>query len=166
MKHRNAVVLNALMYLVAVVAFCGCGDTVPVWVGEASLNDYTLYRADIPCRFEANIGADKQSLALELELTYYAKLGRSELPIFIVFENKQTKEVTEYKVTIPLIINGQPLGILEENGVDYTLTHLSIPKLRLPKGGYTLKIYADDPQVDKIMGIVKITARLFEQQPK
>lgn len=166
MKHNRVVLLNALMYLVAIVAFYGCGDTVPVWVGEVKLHDYTLYRADIPCQFEASVPNNATPLALELEITYYAKLGRNDLPLFIVLENKATKEVTEYKTSVPLIINGQPLGLLEENGVDYTLSHIAVPALRLPAGSYILKIYADDPSVDKIMGIVKITSRMFEQQPK
>jgi hypothetical protein len=140
---------------------------VPVWVGEANLADsgYTLYHTDSPCELQADIPASKTPLSLELEVTYYyAGIGRADLPIYIALENQATKEFSEYKTNIPLNVDGQWLGVLEENGVDYSVTHIVAPAVTLPAGKYTLKIYSDDDKTEKIFGVAKIIVRLYEQQ--
>lgn len=158
--------LILLSLLTASLTLTGCGDLVPVWVGTAKLDDYTLYHNDTPCTFVVdvpNTPEARQTLSLELEVTYYASgIGRSDLPLYIAIENER-KEVQEFKTNVLLNVDGNWLGTLEENDVDYTLSHVAIPALRLPPGKYSMKLFTADPKADKVVGVIKVTARLFKQ---
>lgn len=159
---------KAILLLLAAttLVLAGCGDLVPVWVGTVKLDDYTLYHNDTPCTFTVNVPDTpdaRQPLSLEMELTYYASgIGRSDLPLYIAIENEH-KEVQEFSTNVLLNIDGNWLGTLEENDVDYTLSHVAVPSLKLAPGKYSMKLFTADPKSEKVVGVIKITARLFKQ---
>ena len=145
----------------------GCGEIVPVWVGESQLADYTLYYTE-PVDFLVEVDPIEATmdLRLELEITYYQGIGRNTLPLFIVIQDKdREKEVREFTVDVPLRTGDEWLGIPSTNEIDYVLTHNAINHLSFQQGLHTLKIFTNDEEEEKIYGIVKIVARLFENTP-
>ena len=61
--------------------------------------------------------------------------------------------------------DGQWRGAPQENEVDYTFTQVAIPQLTLePDHSYTLKVYANDDELEKIYGIVRLVARLYARE--
>ena len=150
-----------------IICCCGCGDIVPVWVGESNLEDFTLYYTE-PVDFEVNVDrlAASLDLRLELEITYYQGIGRNTLPLFIVIQDKEReKDVREFTVDVQLRSGDEWLGIPSSNEIDYVLTHNAIESLDLQQGLHTMKIFTNDEEEEKIYGIVKIIARLYENQP-
>ena len=107
---------------------------------------------------------------LELEVTYDAShINREELPLKIFLEPKGSKELKrfplkEYQVNIPLKIEGEWVGMPDQYGVDYVLTWPAIQSEQFFPGKYTLKIYSNDKhQAEKILGVIKIAARLYDR---
>ncbi|MEL6592698.1 MAG: hypothetical protein AAFQ68_21545, partial [Bacteroidota bacterium] len=56
------------------------------------------------------------------------------------------------------------LGEPKQNEIDFSLTHIAIPELRLKPGEYTLRIYANDEAQESVYGIVNVEARLYERE--
>lgn len=98
-----------------------------------------------------------------MALTYYTGLGRNEIPIYMVLEDAKTN-VQEFQTNIPIKSSGAWQGVPDENEIDYTITHTAIPSLTLEEGTYSLKIYANDDKEEKIYGIVRIAARLYNRE--
>lgn len=146
------------------LAMLGCGDIIPLWRGELSLNDYTLYYSDYPSEFEMDLSevqGQEVHARLELVIRYYVGIGRSDLPLFIIIEDEENN-ISEFTTNVPLKSGDQWLGIPAENEIDYLITHDAIPSLKLKPSKYKLKIYANDDNEEKIYGVVRIEARLYE----
>ncbi|MEM9933230.1 MAG: hypothetical protein AAF824_06450 [Bacteroidota bacterium] len=158
-------VVSTIFCLSFLLTIPSCGDIVPVWRGEIILSDYTLYYSDLPREFEIEITDQNagQELRLEMALTYYTGLGRNEIPIYMVLEDAKTN-VQEFQTNIPIKSSGAWQGVPDENEIDYTITHTAIPSLTLEEGTYSLKIYANDDKEEKIYGIVRIAARLYNRE--
>ncbi|MEL6195048.1 MAG: hypothetical protein AAFR66_23525 [Bacteroidota bacterium] len=158
-------VVSSIICLSFLLTIASCGDLVPVWRGEIILSDYTLYYSDLPREFEIDISDQNagQELRLELELTYYTGLGRNELPIYMVLEDENTN-VQEFQTDLVIKADGSWQGIPDENEIDYTITHTAIPSIILENGKYSLKLYANDDKEEKIYGIVRIAARLYNKE--
>lgn len=116
-----------------------------------------------PCEYQVNLEHIGQptSAMLELVITYYVGTTRSELPLFIVLEDKDHK-LSEYTTLVVLKAEGEWMGIPETNEIDYTLTHIAIPQIELQPEEYTLRVYANDEDIESLYGIVNITARFYE----
>ena len=136
----------------------------PGMEGELVLSDYTLYYSDQPREFQIDISDQNsgQELRLELALTYYTGLGRNEIPLYMVLEDEHTN-VQEFQTDIPIKSEGAWQGVADENEIDYTVTHTAIPSIKLEKGTYSLKLYANDDKEEKIYGVVRIAARLYNK---
>ncbi|RMG27249.1 MAG: hypothetical protein D6730_07620 [Bacteroidetes bacterium] len=160
--------MTSLRLLTSLVCFtalllAGCGDMIPIWRGEVTLDDYTIYHSVYPVEFEVDLSREQGAelnTRLELVIRYYVGIGRQNLPLFILIEDEENN-IREFTVDIPLKSGEQWLGVPAENEIDYVLTHTAIPSLRLKPGKYTLKMYANDELDEKIYGVVKIEARLF-----
>jgi|GEM_PF-3556730 len=141
----------------------GCGDIVPVWVGEIILEDHTLYYTDLPRELDMVLESEEalMDLRLELEVTYYAGMKRSQLPIFIAIEDGQNPAKIQ-STKIKLKENGEWIGERHENEIDYILTHEAISSIKLKPGKYKMKIYANDEEAEKIVGVIKIIARMYQ----
>jgi hypothetical protein len=117
-----------------------------------------------PCEYKVDLSnriSGPLQAMLELEITYYVGTNRTNLPLFVVLEDEQHK-LQEYTTTIVLKAEGEWLGIPAENEIDYTLTHIAIPKIELQPKTYTLRIYANDEEAERLSGIVEIAARFYE----
>ncbi len=148
------------------LALTSCGDIIPLWVGEAELNDYTLYYTDKPLEFNINIdplNQDTLRTRLELEITYYTEIGRTDIPIFLVLEDSKNN-VSEYNTNITIKADGEWLGYPRNNEMDYTITHNAIDDLEINGGQYLLRVYANDEDQEKIYGIINVVARLYEKE--
>lgn len=144
----------------------GCGEIRPVWKGEVKLANYELFYSE-PCEFNVVVPAAQDSIngMLELVITYYVGITRNNLPLFIVLED-QNHSVKEFTTNVILKEEGEWLGMPEENEIDYTLTHIAIPEMKLSAGTYTLRLYANDDSEEKVYGVVNIEARIFEVEPE
>jgi len=147
------------------VFWVSCGDIVPTWVGEQSLEDYTLRKSSQPCVFPMIIDpiGDMLDLRMEMEITYDVGIGRNNLPLrLLIIDPAKDRIIKEVETTVTLKAGGEWLGIPKENEIDYTITHNAIPHLKIKPGNYLLQVYANDRKQEKIYGIVSITARLYE----
>ena len=144
--------------------FSSCGDIRPLWKGEKKLDNYELYYSE-PCEFKVNLGMLQKEVngMLELVITYYVGITRNNLPLFIVLEDEE-HNVSEYTTNVLLKDEGEWMGLPEKNEIDYTLTHIAIPEIKIKPGNYTMKFYANDDKEEKVYGIVKITARFYERE--
>lgn len=156
-----------LAVLVSLLCMAGCSDLVPLWSGTQKLQDLTLYYSK-PVEFTGievpGDSGSRQVAYLELAITYYTPIGRTELPLHLVFENVGSTEKfpLEFdKIVVPLKVDDKWQGKQEEYETDYTLTTVVIPFFELPAGKYRLKIYGNDPKTEKIYGVVKIAARIY-----
>lgn len=141
-----------------------CGDIIPVWRQEKTINDYTLYYTDEPKEFQVDLTNEpeaKLDLRLELVVRYYIGIGRNELPLFIIIEDEENN-ISEFTTSIPLKSGEQWLGVPAENEIDYTITHEAIPSLSLKPTTYSMKIYANDEKAEKIYGVVRLEARMYK----
>ena len=169
MGKHSFFIFWAVSFLIGISA---CSEIVPVWVGTLDLTkDYTLYRTDLPREFEIQFDHPQPEVdvKLELELTYdISGIGRKDLPLILFLERKDSIETSlpqGFPVKIPLKENSKWLGSPGANEVDYLVTYPVIPSLLLKSGAtYSLKIYANDEQTEKIYGIVRLSARLYENQ--
>jgi hypothetical protein len=143
----------------------GCGDIVPVWSGEATLKGQTLHFTEGPLEFPVDIEVKDSivNLRLELQVTYYQGIGRDNLPLFLILEDKD-HNIIENTTDIQLKAENEWLGIQEKNEIDYTITHNAIPDISLAPGKYSLKIYANDEKAEKIYGVVRIVARFYRYE--
>lgn len=163
MKFKNIFYFSVLVLLLS-----SCTDIVPIWSATQNMQDLTLYYSK-PVEFndiEIKVGEEKkpEDFYLELDITYYTPIGRTDLPLSIVFENTVNTEKFPFefdKVLIPLKIEDKWQGKQEEYETDYTLTHIAVPSVKLPPGKYRMKIYSNDAKSEKIYGVVKIGARLY-----
>lgn len=140
----------------------GCSDIVPVWSGTATLEEQTLHFTEDPLEFNVVIDEPDSlvNLRLELQVTYYQGIGRGNLPLFLILEDAQ-HNIIENTTDILLKSEDEWLGIQEKNEIDYTITHNAIPDISLLPGTYSLKIYANDEQAEKIFGVVRMVARFY-----
>lgn len=154
------------------IASTACSEIVPVWTDALDLTkDYTLYRTDLPREFEIQFDHPQPELdvRLELELTYdISGIGRKDLPLILFLERKDSLETSfpqGFPIKIPLKEDSKWLGQAGTNEVDYVITYIVIESLLLKSGAaYSLKIYANDEQTEKIYGVVRLAARLYENQ--
>lgn len=153
-----------ILLILLVLAETGCGDIRPVWKGEKNLREkgFTLYFSE-PCEFSIDLNDLNAPLnaRLELAITYYVKISRTSLPLYLVLEDENHVR-REFFTNVLIKDDGEWLGFPDEEGIDFTITHMAINELRLEKGKYSLKIYSDDQDFEQIEGIVKVAARLFE----
>ncbi|MCI4668448.1 MAG: hypothetical protein MRZ79_09930 [Bacteroidia bacterium] len=153
-----------LLLVLLILSGMGCGDIRPIWKGEKQLRDkgYTLYFSE-PCEFSIDLNDLNVPVnaRLELAITYYVKISRTNLPLYLVLEDEKHVR-REFFTNVLIKDDGEWLGAPDEDNVDYTITHLAISEIELEKGIYSLKIYSDDQDFEQIEGVVKIAARLFE----
>jgi len=165
MNFRTAFFLSS--YVMTIVVLSSCGDIKPVWKGDMNMEKqgYTLHYSEDPVEFEFDLkgGEADLDLMLELMISYYVGISRSELPLFIVLEN-ENHDLFEYTSEIILKDDDTWLGIPQQNEIDYSLTHIAIPELRLKPDTYTLRIYANDEAQESIYGVVNIEARLYMRE--
>ncbi len=159
--------LSQLLYLsILLILIAGCEDIRPIWKGERALKSqgYSLYFSE-PCEFKMNLDFPQESLLvlMELVISYDQKIARSSIPLFLVLEDED-HQVSEFTTTVVIKKEGEWLGMPEENGLDYTISHVAIEEFLVKKGRYSLKIYANDQQSEKVSGIVRLAARLYEQE--
>lgn len=160
MQNRNLCLLFLSCLIVG--TSIGCGDIRPLWKGSIELKDYTMYYSE-PCEYQVNlkhIGRPTPAM-LELVITYYVGTTRNSLPLFVVLED-QNHKLSEFTTLVVLKAEGEWMGIPEENEIDYTLTHIAIPELILNPEEYTLRIYANDEEIESLYGVVNISARFYE----
>jgi len=159
---RLSMILLGSIFLLA----SGCGDLAPLWSQESKLESLTLYFSD-PLEFTVDFNSPEPEVScmLEMAITYDVGINRRMLPLYITLENpEEAQRVQEFYTEIQLREAEEWLGIPEDNGVDYTLTHIAAQKLKLkPDTPYTLKIFANDDDSEKIYGVVKVSARLYPQ---
>lgn len=154
-------------YVMTIVVLSACADIKPVWMGGMNMEKqgYTLHYSEDPVEFKFDLKGIEanQELMLELVISYYVGISRSELPLFIVLEN-ESHDLFEYTSEVILKEDDTWLGIPQQNEIDYSLTHIAIPELRLNPGTYTLRIYANDEAQESIYGVVNIEARLYMRE--
>jgi hypothetical protein len=162
MRRPRLFLLSAVLLLGTSL---GCGDIVPVWSGEAALQEQTLYFTENPLEFPVDIDVKDSlvNLRLELQVTYYQGIGRESLPLFLILEDKD-HNIIEHTTDILLKVENEWLGIQEKNEIDYSITHNAIPDISLLPGKYSLKIYANDEKAEKIYGVVRIIARFYRYE--
>jgi hypothetical protein len=160
---RNVIIFR-LIGIAALLSFWACSDIVPVWVGQKKLDDLTLYYSDLPLEFDLRLKTEKTlDLRLELEITYYSGIGREDLPLTLIIEGDSLLP-REFPVRITLKEGEQWQGIPDANEIDYSLTYEAISSISLKPGDYILKMYANDEKEEKIYGVTRIVARLFENK--
>ena len=127
------------------------------------MENYEMYYSE-PIEFDmdlTNMPSEVDAM-LEFVVTYYVGITRNNLPLFIVIQDDQ-QNISEYTTNIVMKDEGEWLGMPEKNEIDYTLTHIAIPDIRLRPQVYKVKLYANDDDAEKVYGIVKIEARFFER---
>lgn len=158
--------INAFL-LVSLWLVMSCTRLTPTWSDTVSIPSETMYyRKPLAFNTVTIAGEDPkkaQNYYLELDVTYYTQISRDSLPIDIYFEKVNNAEdfPHEFKCKIPLRINGEWQGKMEDYETDYTLTSIVIPQFALMPGKYIMKIYAADEKTEKIYGVVKVGARMF-----
>lgn len=159
MKYR----CTCIILLFGLLLLAGCSEIRPVWKGSVKLDHYTLYYAE-PLEFSIDVKElwAEKPLMLELALTYYVGMNRTNLPLFLVIEDP-THNLKEETVQIVLQESGEWLGYPEENEIDYTITQIAMEELQLKPGLHTLRVYANDEDEEKIYGLVQVEVRLFER---
>lgn len=156
-----------ILFILLSTLLSGCGGITPIWTQELKLTgDHTLYFAHTPREFQLEVPPAHDSAAsvlrLELEITYQVNaVGRNDLPIELIIEKGGAPPMS-YEVHVPLRTDGKWLGVPRRYDEDYALTYPVIPSFRLGPGSYSLKIYANDDQKEKIYGITRLVARLYE----
>lgn len=161
---KNTFHQSALYLFLFSLITTGCGDIIPLWVDETELNDFTLYYTDKPVEFHIEIDqltTESTQARLELDITYYTDIGRTDIPLFLSLED-DSNHVSEFNANVLLKAEGEWLGVPHNNEIDYTITHNVISSLELRNGHYLLRIYANDEKKEKIYGVVRIVARLYE----
>lgn len=143
----------------------GCSDITPIWKGECKVPNFTLYTNE-PCQYKVGIGPEFGTLQakLELTITYYSKIARSDLPLNISLENDKTHDIQEISSLIPLKKEGNLIGTpIEGKEFDLILIYNTAETLQLEAGSYTLRIFANDLAVSsgEIEGVMQIDARLY-----
>lgn len=164
MTIRYACFLSA--YVMTLLVVSSCGEIKPVWKDGMNMEKqgYTLHYSEDPIEFGLEIkGDEEREFLLELVVSYYVGISRSELPLFIVLEN-QNHDLFEYTTEVILKEGDKWLGEPKQNEIDFSLTHIAIPELRLKPGEYTLRIYANDEAQESVYGIVNVEARLYERE--
>ncbi|MDP5169793.1 MAG: hypothetical protein NWR72_06085 [Bacteroidia bacterium] len=154
--------------MVLILGWCaqGCGGITPLWKGDCQelAKSKTLYYQQ-PCEYAISSQdlSEPGPYALELTLTYYIQIGRSELPLYLNIEDAK-HDIQEFYFTIPLKKDGRDLGHLAQNEIDLTITHLAIPRLELPEESYTLRVFYDGERLmeEEAKGIIALEARLFQ----
>ncbi len=155
--------------MIAILCFAsGCGSISPIWKGSCRdlAETKTLYYQQ-PCEYQIN--AENFSLsgpyALELTLTYYSQIGRSELPLYLSFEDDQ-HDIQDFHCSIPLKKDGRDLGMPAQNEIDLTLSYLALPFVELGAKSYTLRIFYDGEKLmeEEVEGIIDLEARLYQAE--
>lgn len=126
---------------------------------------YTLHYSEDPVEFSLQIKdeQDDVDLMLEMVISYYVGISRDALPLFLVIEDS-AHNVFEYNTEVILKEDGEWMGVPQQNEIDYSLTHIAIPELRLKAGKYTLRIYANDEAQESVYGVVNVEVRLYERE--
>lgn len=163
-------------FIISILLF-SCSGVVPIWSGKKNLEDNTLYFSK-PIEFQLEVVGEKPDvpvpLYLELDVTYYTQIGRTDLPLSFIFEKIGDAKSfpIEKDKTLLLKENDTWRGKPDEYNSDYTLTEQVLTDLKLTPGRYKFKIYGNDagnPKrkddgSEKIFGVLKIEARLYEKQ--
>lgn len=163
--------------IIACLFLTACADVVPIWSGKKNLAENTLYFSK-PIEFDLQVAGDKADvpvpLYLELDVTYYTQIGRTDLPLSFIFEKIGDAKAfpIEKDKTILLKEEDTWRGKADEYNSDYTLTEQVLPDLKLLPGKYKLKIYGNDagnPKrkddgSEKIFGVVQLAVRLYEKK--
>ncbi len=165
MNYRISMLLPSALILFGLLQ--GCGDIRPVWKGSMNMKKqgYTLHYSEDPVEFSLQIKdeQDDVDLMLEMVISYYVGISRDALPLFLVIEDS-AHNVFEYNTEVILKEDGEWMGVPQQNEIDYSLTHIAIPELRLKAGKYTLRIYANDEAQESVYGVVNVEVRLYERE--
>lgn len=165
MNNRLLIALPLTLVMVGLLG--GCGDVRPVWKGSMNMKKqgFTLHYSEDPIEFSLSIKPEQEEMELMLEMvvSYYTGISRNGLPLFLVLEDEE-HNVFEYNTEVMLKEDGQWMGIPQQNEIDYSLTHIAIPELRLKAGNYTLRIYANDEAQESVYGVVNVEVRLYERE--
>lgn len=158
----------SLIIPITLGALSGCSGITPIWKGDCKelAESKTLYYQQ-PCEYliEKDQLVDPGPYSLELTLTYYSQIGRTELPLFISIEDN-LHNTEDYYFTIPLKKDGRDLGVLAQNEIDLTITHLAVKELDLTEDSYFLRVFYDGERImeDEAEGIIALEARLYNAQ--
>ena len=143
----------------------GCSSMVPVWTDAKKLKDNALEWSN-PLEFQFEIKEAKvNTYRLDLDLMYYKQITRDKLPIVISIEDLKDNSVRDYECKIVLNIDGIWQG--KQTGMghdDYLLASTPLSAVKLSKGKYRLRIFANDEHEKKIYGISQIALRWFENE--
>ncbi len=146
----------------------GCGGITPIWKGhcEELAESKTLYYQQ-PCEYliEVDKLLDPGPYSLELTLTYYSQIVRTELPLFISIEDN-LHNTEDYYFSIPMKKDGRDLGVPAQNEIDLTITHLVVKELKLTEDTYFLRVFYDGERImeDEAEGIIALEARLYNAE--
>lgn len=159
MKNISFLMCFFLLFLLA------CSNMVPVWTDVKKLKDNALEWSN-PLEFQFEMSEAKTaSYRLDLDLTYYKQITRDKLPIVISIENLKDNSVRDYACSITLNVDGIWQG--KQTGMghdDYLLASSPLSAVKLEKGKYRLRIFANDEHEKKIYGISQIALRWFENK--
>ena len=91
-----------IIYIFIICLLFSCSGVVPIWSGKKTLEDNTLYFSK-PIEFQLEVQGEKPDvpvlLYLELDVTYYTQIGRTDLPLSLIFEKIGARQV-EFKIKI------------------------------------------------------------------
>lgn len=157
-----------MAFLISLGILSGCSGITPIWKGDCEelAESKALYYQQ-PCEYLIEVGelVDPGPYSLELTLTYYSQIGRTELPLFISIEDNLHR-TEDYYFTIPLKKDGRDLGVLAQNEIDLTITHLAVRELELTEDTYFLRVFYDGEGImeAEAEGIIALEARLYNSQ--
>ncbi len=153
--------IAALSLLIVLPA---CQEAVPVWSAEKQIENLVLkFNQPLEYRVDLTRLKDTVNTRMEMELIYDPGIGRSDLPLFVVFED-DSHNIVEYPSIIHLKENNAWMGEPQPNEVDMALTQVAIPEMKLLPRKYVLKIYANDQDSTQIYGVIRMGIRIFENK--
>lgn len=168
-SNLHLISLTAKRFLpIVLILLSSCSGITPIWKGDCKelAESKTLYYQQ-PCEYQidANQLSDPGPYSLELTLTYYSQIGRTELPLFISLEDN-LHNTQDFYFSIPLKKDGRDLGVLAQNEIDLTITHLAIEELELSEDSYFLRVFYDGARImeDEAEGIIALEVRLYNAQ--
>ncbi len=150
------------------IIISSCGGITPVWSESCDeLEETKTLYYQTPCVYKLNTSEliAPGPYVLELSLTYYSQIRRSELPLFLILEDGQ-KNTQDFYFSIPLKNGGKDLGVPAENEIDLTLSHVAIQNLDLPAEEYTFRLFFDGERMmeNEVEGILGLEARLYNAE--
>lgn len=137
---------------------------MPIYSKTQKVPELTLHFADQPVVFTIKTDAPEEMIQSRLELTLQidqSTFKRDELPLMLILEGPDL-DLVEYEISVPIKLDGEWLGEMDDNQVDVQIVHEAIEFLELRSPAkYSLKVFANDDKEQQIFGVIKIGARLY-----